>query len=34
MGMKPDPVFLKPDDVMELEISGLGKQRQTVRQDP
>jgi 2-keto-4-pentenoate hydratase/2-oxohepta-3-ene-1,7-dioic acid hydratase in catechol pathway len=34
MGMKPDPVFLKPGDVMELEISGLGKQRQTVRQDP
>ena len=34
MGMKPDPVFLKPDDVIELEISGLGKQRQTVRQDP
>ena len=34
MGMKPEPVFLKPGDVMELEISGLGKQRQTVRQDP
>ena len=33
MGMKPEPVYLKPDDVMELEISGLGKQRQTVRQD-
>jgi len=34
MGMKPEPVYLKPGDVMELEISGLGKQRQTVRQDP
>jgi 2-keto-4-pentenoate hydratase/2-oxohepta-3-ene-1,7-dioic acid hydratase in catechol pathway len=33
MGMKPEPVYLKPGDVMELEISGLGKQRQTVRQD-
>ncbi|MEL7154078.1 MAG: fumarylacetoacetate hydrolase family protein, partial [Pseudomonadota bacterium] len=33
MGMKPDPVYLKPGDVMELEIEGLGKQRQQVRQD-
>jgi len=33
MGMKPEPVYLKPGDVMELEISGLGRQRQTVRQD-
>jgi hypothetical protein len=33
MGMKPDPVYLKPGDVMELEISGLGIQRQTVHQD-
>ncbi len=33
MGMKPDPVYLKPGDVMELEIEGLGKQRQEVRQD-
>ena len=31
MGMKP-PVFLKPGDVMELEIEGLGRQRQTLRQ--
>ena len=31
-GMKP-PVFLKPGDVMELEIEGLGKQRQNVRAD-
>ena len=33
MGIKPDPVYLKPGDVMELEIEGLGKQRQEVRQD-
>ncbi len=32
MGMKP-PVYLKAGDVMELEIEGLGKQRQTVRVD-
>ena len=31
MGMKP-PVYLKPDDVMELEIEGLGRQRQALRQ--
>ena len=31
MGMKP-PVYLKPGDVMELEIEGLGRQRQTLRQ--
>ena len=31
MGMKP-PVFLEPGDVMELEIEGLGRQRQTLRQ--
>ena len=31
MGMKP-PVFLKPGDVMELEIEGLGRQRQTLVQ--
>ncbi len=29
MGLKP-PVFLQPGDVMELEIEGLGRQRQTV----
>ncbi len=33
LGMKPDPVFLKVGDVMELEIDGLGVQRQTVKQD-
>ena len=31
MGMKP-PVFLAPGDVMELEIEGLGRQRQVLRQ--
>ncbi|GGC76981.1 2-hydroxyhepta-2,4-diene-1,7-dioate isomerase [Chelatococcus reniformis] len=30
MGQKPDPVWLKPGDVVELEIAGLGRQRQTV----
>jgi 2-keto-4-pentenoate hydratase/2-oxohepta-3-ene-1,7-dioic acid hydratase in catechol pathway len=30
--MKP-PVFLKVGDVVELEIEGLGKQRQEVKQD-
>ncbi|MDE4133091.1 fumarylacetoacetate hydrolase family protein [Phaeobacter sp. QD34_3] len=33
MGIKPDPVYLKPGDVMELEIEGLGRQRQSVRSD-
>ena len=33
MGIKPDPVYLKFGDVMELHISGLGQQRQTVGQD-
>ncbi len=33
MGMKPEPVYLKAGDVMELEIAGLGRQRQTVRAD-
>lgn len=33
MGMKPDPVFLKAGDVMELSIGGLGQQRQTVTED-
>ena len=32
MGMKP-PRFLRPGDVMELSIAGLGQQRQEVRQD-
>jgi 2-keto-4-pentenoate hydratase/2-oxohepta-3-ene-1,7-dioic acid hydratase in catechol pathway len=30
MGMKPEPVFLKPGDVMNLGIQGLGEQRQEV----
>jgi 2-keto-4-pentenoate hydratase/2-oxohepta-3-ene-1,7-dioic acid hydratase in catechol pathway len=30
MGMKPNPVFLKPGDVMTLGIDGLGTQRQVV----
>ena len=33
LGMKPDPVFLKDGDVMELCIDGLGTQRQTVKAD-
>lgn len=32
MGMKP-PVYLKVGDVMELEIEGLGRQRQEVKED-
>jgi 2-keto-4-pentenoate hydratase/2-oxohepta-3-ene-1,7-dioic acid hydratase in catechol pathway len=30
MGVKPDPVFLKPGDVMNLGIQGLGEQHQDV----
>lgn len=30
LGMKPEPQFLKDGDMMELEIDGLGRQRQTV----
>ncbi len=30
MGMKPGPVWLRPGDVVELEIAGLGRQRQQV----
>ncbi|MGR7995724.1 fumarylacetoacetate hydrolase family protein [Xanthobacter sp. ZOL 2024] len=30
MGMKPDPVWLKPGDLVELEIAGLGRQNQQV----
>ncbi len=33
MGMKPEPLYLKEGDVMELEIEGLGRQRQTVKSD-
>ncbi|WP_298841604.1 fumarylacetoacetate hydrolase family protein [uncultured Roseobacter sp.] len=32
-GIKPDPVYLKAGDVMELAIEGLGAQRQNVRED-
>ena len=34
MGIKPEPVYLKEGDVMELTISGLGQQRQEVGRDP
>ena len=34
MGIKPDPVYLKEGDVMELSIEGLGAQRQNVGRDP
>jgi 2-keto-4-pentenoate hydratase/2-oxohepta-3-ene-1,7-dioic acid hydratase in catechol pathway len=30
VGVKPNPVFLKPGDVMHLWIEKLGEQRQTV----
>lgn len=30
MGRKPEPVWLKPGDIVELEIAGLGRQRQQV----
>ncbi|WP_227270011.1 fumarylacetoacetate hydrolase family protein [Roseobacter weihaiensis] len=33
MGMKPQPMYLKKGDVMELTIEGLGHQRQTVTED-
>jgi 2-keto-4-pentenoate hydratase/2-oxohepta-3-ene-1,7-dioic acid hydratase in catechol pathway len=33
MGMKPEPVYLKNGDVMELAIEGLGAQRQNLGQD-
>ncbi|WP_171207873.1 MULTISPECIES: fumarylacetoacetate hydrolase family protein [unclassified Ruegeria] len=33
MGIKPEPVFLKKGDVMELRIDGLGTQKQKVGQD-
>lgn len=33
MGIKPEPVYLKKGDVMELTIAGLGAQRQTVTED-
>ena len=31
LGLKPEPIFLKPGDVVELGIEGLGTQRQTAR---
>ena len=33
MGIKPDPIYLKAGDVMELSIDGLGTQCQMVEQD-
>lgn len=33
MGQKPEPIYLKAGDVMELEIQGLGRQRQAVEAD-
>lgn len=33
MGMKPNPIYLKKGDVMELTIEGLGQQRQLVTED-
>lgn len=33
MGIKPEAIYLKAGDVMELEIEGLGRQRQEVGQD-
>ena len=33
MGIKPEPLYLKAGDVMELTIAGLGEQRQEVRAD-
>ena len=33
MGIKPEPVYLKAGDVMEVAIEGLGSQRQNVVSD-
>jgi 2-keto-4-pentenoate hydratase/2-oxohepta-3-ene-1,7-dioic acid hydratase in catechol pathway len=33
LGIKPEPIFLKKGDVMELTIQGLGQQRQKVDED-
>jgi len=33
LGMKPEPIYLKDGDVMDVWIEGLGSQRQTVRAD-
>jgi 2-keto-4-pentenoate hydratase/2-oxohepta-3-ene-1,7-dioic acid hydratase in catechol pathway len=32
-GMKPNPIYLKKGDIMELEIDKLGRQTQPVDQD-
>ena len=32
LGQKPNPIYLKEGDVMELTIEGLGKQRQVLKQ--
>ena len=32
LGQKPSPIYLKPGDVMELEIQGLGRQKQVCKQ--
>jgi 2-keto-4-pentenoate hydratase/2-oxohepta-3-ene-1,7-dioic acid hydratase in catechol pathway len=32
LGQKPTPIYLKENDVMELTIDGLGKQRQVLHQ--
>ncbi len=34
LGMKPEPVFIKPGDVIELGIDGLGRSRQVARELP
>jgi 2,4-diketo-3-deoxy-L-fuconate hydrolase len=34
LGKKPNPVFLKAGDVVELGIDGLGRQRQAVTAYP
>lgn len=31
MGIKPEPIYLQAGDVMELEVAGLGRQRQLVK---
>ncbi len=33
MGIKPEPIYLKEGDIMDVWIEGLGQQRQTVGQD-
>jgi 2-keto-4-pentenoate hydratase/2-oxohepta-3-ene-1,7-dioic acid hydratase in catechol pathway len=34
LGQKPDPIYLKAGDVVELGIDGLGRQRQSVKAFP